>query len=320
MSCEKNTSSPLEELCGINCQVGPILSDGITKQDSICSNADNSPGAKPKRKSRSTRRRLNAMMSNVSLHFSDTDSEGELTKIRNLSPAKSKITHNINNNQPQLQAPMISVTLENSDSEQTHFNWDGLSDFPPPERRSSFAENLTDVDEIYGSDTDNDKVEKKGLDIMENNLQGETDIEDMSNDEGDDDIDATPIYIKPRFDILREFGGGTITTKEGDGPFSVEIRNQMSFDESDDVHEPRYGLGAIESQLHGGTDSEDIDVSDEDEEPEGAYGQRNILEDFDLLAASQVVVKNVNKMENLLSVPDIADDISDSHTDIEDID
>ncbi|KAK0175043.1 hypothetical protein PV327_008828 [Microctonus hyperodae] len=312
MSCEKNTTLPLEELRGINCQVGPILSDGITKQDSIGSNADNSPGAKPKRKSRSTRRRLNAMMSNVSLHFSDTDSEGELTKIRNLSPAKSKITQNINNNQPQLQAPIISVTLENSDSEQTHFNWDGLSDFPTPERRNSFAENLTDVDEIYGSDTDNDKVEKKGLDVMENNLQGETDIEDMSNDEGDDDIDATPIYIKPRFDILREFGGGTITTKEGDGPFSVEIRNQMSFDESDDVHESRHGLGAIDNQLHGGTDSEDIDVSDEDEEPEGAYGQRNILEDFDLLAASQVVVKNVNKMENLLSVPDIADDISDN--------
>ncbi|XP_074108588.1 uncharacterized protein LOC141533554 [Cotesia typhae] len=286
------------------------------KQDSRSDSP--SRGAKPKKKPKS-RRRLNALMSNVSIHFSDTDSEGELTmmssQIRSLSPLKQRRLPNAP------APPIISVTLENADSEPQDLQWDGLGEFPNVDRRNSFAENLTDVDEIYmGSDQESSckKAEKKGLTVMENACQGETDLEDVSNDE--DDPVEPPILLPRALDILREFGGGTITTKEGDGPFSIEVRKQMSVDE-EYFEDDNGGYRKIDdlSLLHGGTDSEDIDASDEEEEIDGACGQKDEIEDFDLLAGSQVIVKNVNKMEDLLSVRDPGDDgASDGLTDVED--
>ncbi|CAD6235878.1 GSCOCG00008025001-RA-CDS [Cotesia congregata] len=289
-----------------------IPEERLTKQDSRSESP--STGAKPKKKPKS-RRRLNALMSNVSIHFSDTDSEGELTimssQIRSLSPLKQRRLPN------GPVTPIISVTLENADSEPQDLQWDGLGEFPNVDRRNSFAENLTDVDEIYmGSDQESSckKVEKKGLTVMENNCQGETDLEDVSNDE--DDPVEPPILLPKALDILREFGGGTITTKEGDGPFSIEVRRQMSVDE--EYFEDHKKIDDL-SLLHGGTDTEDIDASDEEEEIDGACGQKDDIEDFDLLAGSQVIVKNVNKMEDLLSVRDPGDDgASDGLTDVED--
>lgn len=316
MTDEQNLSS-LDNFPQINCNFGSNQSTSVQNpQESSLLTSDNSSGAKPKRKSRSNRRRLHAMMSNVSLHFSDTDSEGELTQI-NTQRTTTKVPK-IPLNIPQ--APTISVTLENSETEPVDLHWDGFGGIPKSESRNSFAENLTDVDEIYGSDEEHEQRNNKSLMVMNNAHQGETDVEDMSNDEEDDDELAPPIYVKPALDILREFGGGTITTKEGDGPFSVELRNQMSFDEGDDDRTVQVGLNDS-LQIHGGTDSEDIDASDDEDELQGAWGQKDVMDDFDLLATSQVVMKNVNKMENSLNLLDIGDEgICDGHTDIEDVD
>lgn len=310
MSCE-NSDPSLSKICQINCNIGSTSEDGLRK-DSLLPRSDAS-GAKPKRKSRAARRRLHAMMSNVSLHFSDTDSEDELsmikTKARNQSPSPRILTGD-------LAPPVIEVTLETAEMEPGDSHWSGMGGGTPnSERRSSFGEVLTDVDEIdFGDDQDNGKADVECLIVPDKNDQGETDVEDMSNDEGEEE----PIIITgPAIDILREFGGGTITTKEGDGPFSVEVRNQMSFDDGDDFRERKFDIGKLPQGPD--TDSDDVEVSDEEPEPEGACGHN--LMDFDLLAASQIFMKNTNKMENSLTVPDLYEDgISDSHTDIEDID
>ncbi|XP_014299494.1 uncharacterized protein LOC106694037 [Microplitis demolitor] len=306
--------------------------DRLTKQDSLRSESPSSiTGAKPKKKTKS-RRRLNALMSNVSIHFSDTDSEGELTIINPQlrSPSKQRrlpTVNGIHDNNNQV-APTISVTLENADAESQDLQWDGLGGFPNVDRRSSFADNLTDVDEIYmGSDQEsggNNKIERKGLTVMENTCQGETDLEDVSNDEDANDNDDSiepPILVPHALDILREFGGGgTITTKEGDGPFSAEIRKQMSVDEENYEEETGKHENIDDLLLiNGETDTEDVEASDEEEEVDGACGQKEVIEDLDLLAGSQVVVKNVNKMEDLLSVRDAGDDgLADGLTDVED--
>ncbi|XP_034951127.1 uncharacterized protein [Chelonus insularis] len=300
----------------INCNVGSLNDANATKKEALLVRSDSgtSCGTKPKRKSKAARRRLHAMMSNVSLHFSDTDSEGELaiinTQKNSLSPSKSPRKNPV--------APIISVTLENSESEPVEMNWDGLNNFPRSPRRNSFVDNLTDVDEILvGSDVETPTVENKGLAVFENDIQGETDMEDVSNDEEDHD---EPIYVRPRMDILRELSGGTITTKEGDGPFSVEVRNQMSFDE-DDARDFPHGCLTDELVIYGGTDSEEMNASDEDEGLDEACGQRSLMEEFDFLAASQVEMTNVQKSNDLLSVREPTDDGSyDGHTDIEDVD
>lgn len=315
----------LDALKQIKCQVGPGTEEPKSPKHDCSSPSktrnDGSTGTKTKRKSRSTRRRLNAMMNNTSLHFSDTDSEGELTlinsQVRALSPNKSpkKCLQSSEN-------PTISVTLEggeaavnNSDDPQ----WQNFGGFPTRSRRNSFVDNLTDVDEIYTSEPENDtndKSDRKALAVADNSYQGETDYEDFSNDDGDDE--PNPIYVAARGDILCDFTGGTITTKEGDGPFSIEVRNQMSIDVPSESNEFSETPDIV---IMPTTDSEDMDASDEEDVQEGACGQREMLEDFDLLAASQIVMKNINKMENSLSVKDTSDiDLSDCHTDVEDVD
>lgn len=314
----------LDSLKQIDCKVGETRKQETPSP--LRSRNDLTPGTKTKRKARSTRRRLNAMMNNSSLHFSDTDSEGELTLInphaRNPSPGK--IGHKIDR-----QNPIISVTLDAGDDKSSTGNaphvdnppWQGLGNVSTgTSRRNSFVENLTDVDEIYTSEPEVDGVCKngsnKGLVVQDNCYQGETDCEDFSNDEGDE---PSPIYVAPRSDILCDFSGGTITTKEGDGPFSIEIRNQMSFDCAG--ADAKEFTDTPDIVIMPTTDSEDMDASDDEDVPEGACGQREMLEDFDLLAASQIVMKNINKMENSLTVRDVSDnDISDCHTDVEDVD
>ncbi|XP_020290971.1 uncharacterized protein LOC109858285 [Pseudomyrmex gracilis] len=280
------------------------------KQDGQACEKDCSSGTKVKRKSRSARRRLNAMMSNASLHFSDTDSEGELTMITNkigkLSPVKISLASN-------QCSPMISVTgAEDVDrAAQTNENVNYLivdGEMRSRSRRSSFAENLTDVDEIY-SDEDKDARDKLNV-TADNGYQGDTDLEDI---EADEDVHPT-IYVTPRSDILTEFGGEMITTKEGDGPFSVEVRNRLSrqmvsIDKEDATNMPEMP----------NTDSEDMEASDEEDKLDEAASSSHLYEAFDIVAASQIVM--INKMENTLYVPDTVEDpISDCHTDIEDVD
>lgn len=276
----------------------------MTKQDNQANDKEYSSGTKVKRKSRSARRRLNAMMSNASLHFSDTDSEGELTmittKIGKLNPAQASQAN-----------PLISVTeAEVTDESKAKIN-NNLDYFIADgearsrSRRGSFAENLTDVDEIY---SDDEKDTGSNLNVVDNGYQGETDLEDMESDE---DIQPT-IYVTARSDILTEFGDEMITTKEGDGPFSVEVRNrlsreEMSIDKTENVPDMP------------NTDSEDMEGSEDETKLDEAAAYNHVYEDFDFLDASQIVM--INKMENTLHVPDVVDEaINDCHTDIEDVD
>jgi len=275
----------------------------MMKQDGQTNDKECSSGTKVKRKSRSARRRLNAMMSNASLHFSDTDSEGELTMITNkigkLSPVRTSQAN-----------PLISVTnAEIVEPEiKVNDNLDYLiADGEARSRssRSSFAENLTDVDEIY---SDDEKDTSNNLKVVDNSCQGETDIEDM---EGDEDIQGPTIYVTPRSDILTEFGSEMITTKEGDGPFSVEVRNRLSREEISIDKE-----NEIIPDMPN-TDSEDMEGSEDETKLDEAAAY--VYDNFDFLAASKIVM--TNKMENTLYVPDAVDEaISDYHTDIEDVD
>lgn len=275
------------------------------KQDSQANDKECSSGTKVKRKSRSARRRLNAMMSNASFHFSDTDSEGELTMIT------SKIGK-LNSAQASQANPLISVTnAEVTEPEiKVNDNLDYLiADGEARSRssRGSFVENLTDVDEIY---SDDEKDTSSKLKVIDNDYQGETDVEDM---EGDEDIQPT-IYVTPRSDILTEFGGEMITTKEGDGPFSVEVRNRLSREEVSIDKQDTENIPDMPN-----TDSEDMEGSEDETKLDEAAAFNHMYEDLDILAASQIVM--TNKMENTLYVPDTADEaISDCHTDIEDVD
>lgn len=269
---------------------------------------DSVSGTKVKRKSRSARKRLNAMMSNASFHFSDTDSEGELTMITNkidkLNTAENKILH----------SPLISVT-DTESIEPNSKNKDNLdyliADGEAKSRstRDNFAENLTDVDEIY-SDTELDEEAAKNLKVIDNGYQGETDLEDV---EGDEDIQST-IYVTPRSDIFVELSGEMITTKEGDGPFSAAVRNRLSREE---VSIDKEDVQTIPDMPN--TDSEDMEASEDEIKLDEAAAYSSVYEDLDVLAASQIVM--TNKIENTLQVPDAIDEaISDCHTDIEDVD
>lgn len=279
----------LDSLKQIDCKVGNRFPPTV------------STTVKAKRKARSTRRRLNAMIHNASLHFSDTDSEGELTVARNASPTNHKLDAN-------LLRPIISVTPDAGDNS----TYTG-------ERRASFIDNLTDVDEIYTSETEGDDKSKnnkrKSLAVIETPLQAETDLEDVSNDE--DEVQP-PIFVRPRSDILVDFSGGSIMTKEGDGPFSLEIRNQMSVDEPGVQSSDNPEIVVMPT-----TDSEDMEASDDDEEVEGAAAcaASNLVEfDVETLAGAQCVLKDVDKIEHQLLVPrDLDEGVSDCLTDVEDI-
>lgn len=279
----------------------------ITKQDSQTYEKDCSSGTKVKRKSRSARRRLNAMMSNASLHFSDTDSEGELaiitSKIDKINPTETlpQMLYNVS----------ISVTKAEADeSGEPRVNDDLdhlIAEGEARSQHSNFVENLTDVDEIYSDAETEDKDSRKKLKVVDNDYQTETDLEDI---EADEDIQPT-IYVAPREDILNEISGEMITTKEGDGPFSVEVRNRLSREEvsiknTEDMPDMP------------NTDSEDMEGS-EDEKLNEAASHEIVYEDFNVLAASQIVM--TNQTENNLLMPNNIDEaISDSHTDVEDID
>lgn len=287
----------------------------ITKQSSQVNEKDCSSGTKIKRKSRSARKRLNAMMSNASLHFSDTDSEGELTMITN-KMGKLGATQAL---QMDSQRPLISITSTEGikpPEEKINDDLDFLiadGEARSRSRRNSFAENLTDVDEIYSDEKDTEIEEKdnrSNLNVIDNNYQGETDLEDM---EGDEDVEPT-IYVAPRSDILKEFAGEMITTKEGDGPFSVEVRNrlsreQISVDKRDAENVPDVP-----------TDSEDMEASEDEAKLDEAAACSHVYDNVyeDILSASQIVM--TNKMENTLHVPDVDEAASGSHTDVEDID
>ncbi|KAK1135296.1 hypothetical protein K0M31_008063 [Melipona bicolor] len=266
-------------------------------------------GIKVKRKLRSTRRKLNAMINNTSLHFSDTDSEGELTSIQSC-PIRP-LSHTAN----EQQGPIISVTYD--DVEVKGSDLLSPTDDKEPSLRSNFVENLTDVDEIYPSDPETEQKENQNNLKVAKSLccQGDTDLEDL---EGEDEVDST-IYVKPtRSDIFCDYSGETITTKEGDGPFSIEVRNKLYREE-----EPRNELfnGKPDIVVMSNTDEEEMDVSEEEDEQEACCSQKELLEDLDVLVASQVIMKNINKMENMLTVRDISDDgTSDCHTDVEEVD
>lgn len=284
----------------------------MTKQNNETNEKDcSSSGTKVKRKSRSARRRLNAMRSNASLHFSDTDSEGELTminsKIDKLNPVQASSLDN-------QRRPLISVTDTEdvvSGEIKINNNLDYLiADGEVKSRRNSFVENLTDVDEIYsdGETEERNLSTRHRLNVNESDYQGETDLEDM---EGDDDIQPT-IYVALRSDILTDFNGEMITTKEGDGPFSVEVRNRLSLEQVS-IERDTEGIPNMPS-----TDSEDMEASEDERLDEAACG--TAYEDFDFLDISQIVVSNKTE-NNVLHVPDTVDDaIGDCHTDVEDVD
>ncbi|KAI4473138.1 hypothetical protein M0802_016295 [Mischocyttarus mexicanus] len=293
---------------------------------------------KQKRKSRSTRRRLNAMISNSSMHFSDTDSEGELVIMEAYahtpSPVKLRQCH-----------PIISVTMddiennsyEKSDTNKENFKLSSTicESSARSSRCNSFTENLTDVDEVYSGEEletieQNNQLQcgrKKSFIITEINCQGETDIEDLIIDEDDfNDDQQSVIYLTPRMDLLCEFGGETITTKEGDGPFSVEIRNRMFKDinkveEGDEEIDNHNSLDVL---IIPTTDSEDMEMSDNDDDDiqEASSSKRVLFDDLDVLSASQIVMTNVNKTDNVIGLKDNQEDsnIGDSHTDVEDVD
>lgn len=273
----------------------------MTKQDSQTNDKEGSSGMKVKRKSRSARRRLNTLMSNASLHFSDTDSEGELTTITNKIGKLNTAQAN----------PLISVTNAEVAESKVEVNEDldyliadGEARFQS--RRGSFVENLTDVDEIY---SDDEKNTRSNLNVVDNDYQVETDLEDM---EGDEDIQPT-IYVTPRSDILTEFGGEMITTKEGDGPFSMEVRNRLSREE---VSIDKADTENVPDMPN--TDSEDMEGSEDETKLDEAAAYNHLYEDFDTLAASQIVM--TNKVENTLHIPNVVDEaISDCHTDVEDV-
>lgn len=265
-----------------------------------------------KRKSRSTRRRLNALMNNTSLHFSDTDSEGELSIIN--PSGKINTSSKVNSIPDNLPKPVVSVTVDGVEYQESDHQ---ENFYLTKERRNSFVDNLTDVDEIYTSDVESQdtvkvKPVKNSLAVNFNGHQGETDVEDLAYEDGEE---PGPICVEARSDIFTDFNGETITTKEGDGPFSVEVRNQIC-----KVKEPEVSSKMPDIIIMPTTDSEDMDASDEDDEIEGACGFEDEIV-LDGLAASQIVMKNLNKIDNLLNVArDVSDDgISDSHTDVEDL-
>lgn len=268
--------------------------------ENLNSSKSKETGMKAKRKIRSTRRRLNAMINNSSLHFSDTDSEGELTTINSqIKP--------LNNTE---QKPIISVTSDIIESESSNYLSLDDKDFV---KRNNFIENMTDVDEIYPSENE-EKENQDHLKIVNTPFQTETDLEDL---EGEDEVQS-PIHLKPRSDIFCDYSGETITTKEGDGPFSVEVRNKI-YGEDSSWNET---CGATpDIVVMSNTDEEDMAVSGDEDEQEACCSQKELFEDLDVLVASQVIMKNINKMENLLTVKEISDDgTSDCHTDVEDVD
>lgn len=269
--------------------------------ENLNSSKSKETGTKAKRKIRSTRRRLNAMINNSSLHFSDTDSEGELTTIN----SQIKPLNNMEQN------PIISVTFDVIESESSNYLSLDDKDFV---KRNSFVENMTDVDEIYPSELENEENENQdNLKIVNTPFQTETDLEDL---EGEDEVQS-PIYVKPRSDIFSDYSGETITTKEGEGPFSVEVRNKIY---EDSPQNETCGV-TPDIVIMSNTDEEDMVVSGDEEEQEACCSQKELFEDLDVLVASQVIMKNINKMENMLTVKEISDDgISDCHTDVEEVD
>ncbi|XP_078037358.1 uncharacterized protein LOC144470277 [Augochlora pura] len=270
---------------------------------------DSATGTKAKRKARSTRRKLNAMVSNASLHFSDTDSEGELTTIA----PPGRLSRHVTEAQ---QGPVISITAEEIEEKQD-LGRDSQPDLDTDGKDTlqcnNFVESLTDVDEIYPSETETEAAESlSNLKVVENSYPAETDLEDI---EGDEEVQAI-IFVKPRSDIFCEYSGETITTKEGDGPFSVEVRNRMYLEEDyrEQVHS-----NTPEIMVMPNTDEEDMVVSDEELMEEACCNQKELLDDLDVLAASQIVMKNISKTDRLV-VKDVSDDgTSDCHTDVEDV-
>jgi len=276
----------------------------VMKQDAqMVNNEERSIRKKTKCKSKSARRRLDAMMNNVSLHFSDTDSEGELMTITNkigkLNPAM-QMENQCN--------PLISVTVTNGDEMKLmKNNLDYLiaeSEAKSRARRVSIVEAFTDVDEIY-SDIENDEKDSKiSLNIANNDYQEETDLEDLENDEDIQEI----IYVTPKSDILMDLYGETTIAKEGNGPFSEEVRNQLSREQ---ISVDKEDIGNIPDL----PDTEDEDMS---EELVDEIIQCRVY-DLDFLTNSQTIM--TNKIENTLYIPDKTEEtINDCHTDVEDID
>lgn len=299
---QTNPQAEEENKCVDKCQLSHA------NDEKLCplKTKETSTGTKVKRKAKSTRRKLNSLINNTSLHFSDTDSEGELITI---APHIQVLNYAKDNQQ----APIISITSEATDEQAENRMLKSL-DVKETLQCTNFVENLTDVDEIYLSETEDQKENENCLKVDENSYLNETELEDL---EGGDEVE-TMIYVKPRSDIFCEYSGGTIITKESDGPFSIEVRNKMHHD---DISQTELCSKSPDIVVMLNTDEEDIAISDEDDLQEVCCSQKEFLDDLDALTASQIVMKNINKTENLLVIKDTSDDgISDCHTDIEEVD
>lgn len=279
----ESQATDLNSLRQIHCQ------DGLRQRHLARDTADES--VKQKRKSRSTRRRLNAMMNNASLHFSDTDSEGELTHVPTNGPKR------VNG---------LLRPVEDGASSGNFLTVDAGS------RRGSFVDCPTDVDEIYGSDPE-DQDSKKVLEdkiLVEDQL--DTEVENMSDEEEDPTVLCVPL---PRSGIICTLHDTVTTrTKEGNGPFSVEVRNQMSMDEPQECASNAPDIVVVPT-----TDTEEMEASDNDSDEEV---QGDVPQVIDVLSDSQIDSRNVNKVDsaNFLGVGDNVDDaLSDNHTDVEDL-
>ncbi|XP_046629899.1 uncharacterized protein LOC124310175 [Neodiprion virginianus] len=306
----------------------------------------NGSAGKPKRKSRTARRRLNAQTNNASLHFSDTDSEGELVLLnpRSVIVVPSRDLHEMCGH-IDMPNPTISVTTDELECHGTNANDIDLRELklstPNQSRRQSFVENLTDCDDIYSSEpevlqNDGDSADAANELLKVINCSGqlrETDCEDLSidGDDCDEDYSGRPIYVPIRTDILADLNGERITTKEGDGPFSIEVRNQLSFDEGAAVpintgnrdHGDDFVPPPVITAT--GTDSEDMDASDEEDAMIGTRRTFDeIFQDLDTGTTSQIVVRNLNMIDEAhhrlgVNKPVIYDGTADGHTDVEDI-
>lgn len=264
-----------------------------------------------KRKARSTRRRLNAMVNNASLHFSDTDSEGELNSSRvvsvngKVSPTNKKTTTR----------PKIFVTNDVDSNDL------GSCQRSPnlAQHRGSIADNLTDVDELC-SDPDANEVKYDNNLIIggaakckkTNGLIYDTDCEDLAIDDDNQQIYA-PIVMKEELNLLKELSGESVSTKEGDGPYSMEVKKKMIFGQELEAKAFKGKLGAHAEDC---PDTENEDMIGSDDENNVYYTE---LPNLEVFANSETSLGGSNNVDCLsVSRPDL-EDMSEGLTDVEDL-
>ncbi|XP_046392823.1 uncharacterized protein LOC124160805 isoform X19 [Ischnura elegans] len=215
---------------------------------------------------------------------------------------------------------------------------------PPP--TATIAASTTDIEELEVSDVDSlppgVKVSPSSMKTMSlnadnsaNNSDAKTDIEDVEASDVDErneipsDRDACPTP-----DLMREYGFETITEKQGDGPFSDDVRASVIVQHSqirvsDTKHQPqKHGsIGSLPTirmispspDIHGTTDTEELFASaDEGRESPTPVEIPYEFEDH----YSVVHVKHTRKID--IDAPGEAKylkdhRILDAHTDVEDL-